>query len=160
MEQLAIVVAMNAERVIGKAGGLPWHIPEDLKHFRQVTTGHSIIMGRKTHDSIGRALPGRQNIVISRRMNAQFVGCEVVDTLEGAIKLARRHGDDEPMVIGGASIYVLALPLCTRIYLTEVNQQVDGDTFFPEIDFSQWHETARRFGDSGVTFKTLERRCT
>ena len=160
MEQLSIVVAMTRSAFIAKAGGLPWHIPEDLKHFRRVTTGHSIIMGRKTHDSIGRALPGRQNIVISRRMNAQFEGCEVVDTLEGAIKLARRSGDDEPMVIGGASIYTLALPLCTRIYMTEVNQPVDGDTFFPEIDLSQWRETARRFGDGGVTFKTLERICT
>ncbi len=159
MEPLSIIVAMNADRVIGKAGGLPWHIPEDLKHFRRVTKGHSIIMGRKTHDSIGRALPKRQNIVISRRINARFEGCDVVDTLQGAIKLARRNGDTEPMVIGGASIYSLALPLCTRIYLTLVDQKVDGDTFFPEVDFSEWNETARRFGQ-GVTFKTLERRCT
>ena len=160
MDPLSIVVAMNQDRVIGKDGGLPWHIPEDLKHFREVTTGHAIIMGRVTHDSIGRPLPNRHNIVISRRMNAQFAGCDTVDTLEGAIKLARRQGDTEPMIIGGASIYTLALPLCTRIYMTEVDMQVDGDTFFPEIDLSEWRETARRFGRSGVTFKTLERICT
>lgn len=160
MEPLSIVVAMTPDRVIGKNGGLPWHIPEDLKHFRSVTMGHPIIMGRVTHDSIGRALPGRANIVISRRTGARFVGCEVVDSLEDAIKLARRTGDSEPMIIGGASIYTLALPLCTRIYMTEVKQQVDGDTFFPELDLSQWRESARRFGESGVTFKTLERRCT
>ena len=160
MEPLSIVVAMTPDRVIGKNGGLPWHIPEDLKHFRSVTMGHPIIMGRVTHDSIGRALPGRDNIVISRRTGARFEGCKVVDSLEDAIKLARRSGDPEPMIIGGASIYTLALPLCTRIYMTEVKQQVDGDTFFPELDLSQWRESARRFGESGVTFKTLERRCT
>ncbi len=159
MEPLSIVVAMTPDRVIGKDGGLPWHIPEDLRHFREVTTGHSIIMGRKTHDSIGRALPGRQNIIITRRTGARFEGCEVVDTLEGAIKLARRGGDLEPMVIGGASIYRLALPLCTRIYLTEVAQEVDGDTFFPEIDWAEWKEAARRFG-RGVTYRTMDRQCT
>jgi len=157
MDPLAIVVAMTEDRVIGKNGGLPWHLPEDLKHFREVTMGHAIIMGRKTHDSIGRALPGRENIVITRRVDARFEGCKVVDTIEGAIAAARRGGDEEPRVIGGSSIYALALPLCTRIFLSEVHQEVDGDTFFPEVDWADWTETARRFGQ-GVTYRTLERR--
>lgn len=152
---LALVVAMTADRVIGLDGDMPWHIPEDLRHFRRVTMGHSIIMGRKTHESIGRALPGRQNIVITRQLDAQFDGCDVVHGLEDAIALARRMGDEEPRVVGGGAIYTLALPLATKLFITEVDQRVKGDTFFPAYHPDRWTETHRRVGD-GVVYRTLE----
>ena len=154
-EALALVVAMTPDRVIGLDGDMPWHIPEDLRHFRRVTMGHSIIMGRKTHESIGRPLPGRQNIVITRQADARFEGCEVVHSLEAAISLARANGDDEPRVVGGGAIYALALPLATKLFLSEVALSVEGDTHFPEYDVDRWVETARRDGD-GVVYRTLE----
>ena len=152
---LALVVAMTPDRVIGKDGDMPWHIPEDLRHFRRVTTGHAIIMGRKTHESIGRPLPGRQNIVITRNTAAQYPGCDVVHSLEEAIALAREGGDEEPRVVGGGAIYTLALPLATKLILTEVDLDVDGDTFFPEYEPERWTETDRRAGE-GVVYRTLE----
>lgn len=153
---LAMVVAMTPDRVIGLDGDMPWHIPEDLKHFRRVTMGHAIIMGRVTHESIGRALPGRQNIVITRQQDADFEGCDVVNTLESAIDMAREAGDAEPRVVGGGAIYALALPLATKLFLTEVDMAVAGDTFFPAYDPDEWTEVDRREGD-GVVYRTLER---
>ena len=153
---LALVVAMAKGRVIGKDGGLPWHIPEDLRHFRRVTMGHAILMGRKTWDSIGRPLPGRRNIVITRNRELQLEGAEVVHSLEEAVALARDGGDSEPRVIGGASLYEAALPLATRIYLTEVDMEVEGDTFFPGLDESQWRESERRDTDN-LSFLIMER---
>jgi len=152
---LALVVAMTPDRVIGLDGDMPWHIPEDLRHFRRVTMGHAIIMGRKTHESIGRALPGRQNIVITRQKDAHFEGCEVVHSLEEAIALARANGDLEPRVVGGGAIYALALPHATKLFLTEVDMSVDGDTFFPEYQPERWAETDSRQGE-GVLYRTLE----
>ena len=151
-----MVVAMTPDRVIGLDGDMPWHIPEDLKHFRRVTMGHAIIMGRVTHESIGRALPGRQNIVITRQQDADFEGCDVVNTLESAIDMAREAGDAEPRVVGGGAIYALALPLATKLFLTEVDMAVAGDTFFPAYDPDEWTEVDRREGD-GVVYRTLER---
>lgn len=155
MKPLAMVVAMTADRVIGKDGGMPWHIPEDLKHFRRVTMGHAIIMGRKTHESIGRALPRRRNIVITRQRDAAFEGCDVAHSIEDAIAMARAGGDDEPRIVGGGVIYELALPLATKLYVSEVALDVDGDTHFPPFDPEQWTETERRAGD-GVVYRTLE----
>lgn len=155
MKPLALVVAMTPDRVIGKDGGMPWHIPEDLKHFRRVTMGHAIIMGRKTHESIGRPLPRRRNIVITRNRDARYDGCEVVHSLDDAIALARDGGDDEPRIVGGGAIYDLALPLATKLYLSEVDLDVEGDTHFPEYEPSRWTETDRRVGD-GVVYRTLE----
>ena len=155
MKPLAMVVAMTADRVIGKDGGLPWHIPEDLKHFRRVTMGHAIIMGRKTHESIGRALPRRRNIVITRQRDAAFEGCDVAHSIEDAIAMARAGGDDEPRIVGGGVIYELALPLATKLYVSEVALDVDGDTHFPPFDPEQWTETERRAGE-GVVYRTLE----
>ena len=155
-EALAVVVAMTPDRVIGLNGGMPWHIPEDLRHFRRVTMGHAIIMGRKTHESIGRALPGRQNIVISRNPDAQFEGCEVVCSLEDALALARAGGDDEPRIVGGGAIYALALPLATKLILTEVQMDCKGDTFFPVVDWTHWSETSRKESEAAV-YRTLER---
>ena len=141
---LALVVAMTSDRVIGLDGDMPWHIPEDLRHFRRVTMGHAIIMGRKTHESIGRALPGRQNIVVTRQPDLQLDGCDVVHGLNEAIALARQSGDDE-----------LALPLATKLIVTEVDQSVRGDTFFPRYNPDRWKETHRKAGD-GVVYRTLE----
>ena len=153
---LALVVAMTKDRVIGLDGGMPWHIPEDLRHFRRVTMGHSIIMGRVTHESIGRPLPRRQNIVITRQTDARFAGCDVAPSLDAAISIARGAGDDEPRIIGGGSIYALALPLATKIFLTTVDLDIIGDTHFPPFDPATWRQTDWREGE-GVSYQTLER---
>lgn len=147
---LAIVVAMADNRCIGKDGALPWHLPEDLKHFRAVTMGHAMIMGRKTHESIGRALPGRRNIVLTRNAALAFDGCEVVEDLETAIRIAREQGDDCPRIIGGAAVYEAALPLCTTLHMTEVHQEADGDVFFPALRSDQWVERSRRESSDGA----------
>lgn len=154
--KLALVAARSLNGVIGKDGGLPWHIPEDLRHFKRVTLGHAILMGRKTFDSIRRPLPDRRNIVISRQKGLVIEGCEVFPSLEAAIAAARQH-DDEPRVVGGASIYRLALPLCTKLILSEVQQEIEGgDVFFPRFGETEWQETKRVEGD-GVIYRTLER---
>lgn len=158
---LAAVVAVARNRCIGKSGGhlgLPWHIPEDLKHFKALTTGHAVIFGRKTYETIGRPLPNRRNIVVSANRDFQAAGVEVVPDLATAIALARAGGDPEPRICGGATIYRQAFPLLTKLYLTEVNEDFEGDTFFPQWDPAEWVETERRKGDDPrVTFVTLSR---
>lgn len=140
--KLALIVAYAQNRVVGIENRLPWHLPEDLKYFKQVTTGKAVIMGRKTYESIGRPLPNRLNIVISR--NPQFIadGVEVVSSLEAAIERATEYNhtnnQDEIMVIGGAAIYELALPLADKLYITLVHAQVDGDAYFPEVSLASW----------------------
>jgi len=157
LRPLAIVVAIAERGVIGKDGGLPWKISEDLKHFKNVTMNHAIIMGRKTQASIGRALPGRRNIVVSRQPRLEIEGCEVEPTFEDALRFAYDI-DEEPRVIGGASIYEAALPLATKIFLTEIHRAVDGDTFFPVFDRSTWSETERRKAETpDIEFVTLQR---
>ena len=155
---LALVAAVSPDRIIGREGGLPWHLPEDLKYFKHLTTGHAVIMGRRTWDEVGRPLPQRRNLVVSRRPGLTLEGAEVFDRLDAAIAAARGT-DALPMVIGGGAIYRLALPLATRIYLTEVPLQVQGDTTFPELDPAEWQETSRREGETpGLVFRVLERR--
>lgn len=154
---LAMVVAIGDNGAIGKDGKVPWRIPEDLKHFKSVTMGHAIIMGRKTWDEVGRPLPGRRNIVISRQAGLALEGAEVFTTLDLAIEAARTT-DTEPHVIGGSTIYEAAMPLATRIHLTEVHRNVEADTFFPPFDRSAWREVERRPAETeGVEFVTLER---
>ena len=155
MKPLVLVVAMSQNRVIGRAGGIPWDLPEDRKHFVAVTRGHALIMGRATYDSIGRPLPKRRNIVVSRNPALAIEGCDVVPSLEQAIELARTE-DDAPRVIGGGQLYAEALPLATRIHLTEVEGEVEGDTFFPELPPGQWVEVERRQGE-GAVYRTLDR---
>ena len=155
---LAIVAAVADDGTIGKGGDLPWRIPEDLRHFKAVTMGHAMIMGRKTYDSIGRPLPGRRTIVVSRQEGLVIPGCEVAPGFDEAVALARAT-DDEPRVVGGAAIYAAALPVATTIHLTEVHRRPAGDAFFPPLDRAAWREVERRPGEEhDVEFVTLERR--
>jgi dihydrofolate reductase len=134
---LSIIVAMAKNGVIGKSGGLPWYLPAELAYFKKVTTGHPIIMGRKTHESIGRALPDRKNIVITHDKDYKAKGCVVVDSLESAVKAAK--GAEEAFIIGGESIYKLALPKADKLYLTKIDADIDGDRFF-RYDTSEWKQ--------------------
>lgn len=138
--EVALVVAYNQRRVIGVGGALPWHLPADLRHFKAVTMGKPIIMGRKTHESIGSALPGRRNLVVSRTRQA-MPGCECFGSVAAA--LASCVGEPELMVIGGGQLYAQALPMAGRIYLTEVADDRPGDVYFPELDMTQWRELSR-----------------
>lgn len=140
MKQITIVVAIDAQGGIGINNTLPWRLPEDLAHFKRVTTGHPIIMGRKTFDSIGRALPNRRNIVITRNAAWTHEGVEAVHSLDAALALV---GDTPACVIGGAQIFAEALPLTDRLIVTEIDKRFDCDTFLPLIDRQQWKEVSR-----------------
>jgi dihydrofolate reductase len=132
---------MSSNRVIGVNNTLPWHLSEDLKHFKSLTTGHTIIMGRKTYESIGRPLPNRRNIVISRNMEASYEGAEVVHSIENAFSISRN--DNEVFVIGGSNIYQQALSLVDHLYITEIKKSFSGDAYFPEINKQIWIESSR-----------------
>lgn len=139
--KLAIIVAMARNRTIGINNTLPWRIPEDLKRFKSLTMGHHLIMGRKTFDSIGKPLPGRITVVVTRNEALKIEGCIMAHSLEEAIKACA--GDDEIFIVGGAELYALVMPWVETIYLTEINLDVAGDTYFPEFDKTQWQELAR-----------------
>jgi len=130
---------MATNRVIGLNNQLPWHLPADLKHFKNVTQGHAVLMGRKTHESIGKPLPNRKNIILTRNPHYQASGCLIVNSLEEAIHLT----DKELFIIGGAEIYRAFLPQVEQLYLTLVHQEFEGDAFFPEIDWTEWKEVER-----------------
>ena len=158
---LELIVAVGRGGLIGKSDGhlgLPWHIPEDLKRFKRITTGHPIIMGRTTHEAIGRPLPKRRNLVLSRTLG-QRDGVEVFADLDSALAAARQD-DAVPIIIGGASVYERTLPLVTRVHLTEVDRDAEGDAFFPmnmlRDDFEEVECTAAETAD--VFFVTLQRR--
>ncbi|MDF3035029.1 MAG: diacylglycerol kinase [Paucimonas sp.] len=138
---LTLIVAIDAHRGIGVNNTLPWRLPEDLAHFKRTTSGHTVIMGRKTFDSIGRPLPNRRNIVITRNSDWRHEGTETAGSIEQAIKLA--GAEDEIFIIGGAQIFADALPLAGKLIVTEIDTGFDCDTFFPEINRSVWKETAR-----------------
>ncbi len=137
---ISIVVAIAENYAIGKNNQLLWHLPADLKHFKQVTTGHTIIMGRKTYDSVGKPLPNRRNIVITRQ-DITIEGCEVVKSVDAALALCSE--DKEVFIVGGAEIYKQAIHLTDCIYLTIVHQEFEADTFFPTINYNEWVETER-----------------
>ena len=139
---IAIIVATAENNAIGKDNQLIWHLPADLKHFKNLTSGHPILMGRKTYESIGRALPKRTNIIISRNKDLSIPNCLVFNSLEKGIEEALKINEDV-FIIGGAELYKMALPLADKIYLTKVHQEFDADTFFPTIDTNEWQETAR-----------------
>lgn len=136
--KVALICAMADNRVIGKDNQTPWHLPNDMKHFKEVTMDHPVIMGRKTYESIGRPLPGRRNIVITRQEDLKIEGCDVVHSLEEALELAKGDSPKEIDVIGGEQIYSLALPLADRIYLTIVHADIEGDAYFPEFSEEEW----------------------
>jgi len=139
--RISIIVAMAQNRAIGINNTLPWRCPEDLKHFKALTMGHHMIMGRKTFDSIGKPLPGRTSVVVTRNPELNIDGCIVVHSLEAAI--AASSGDEEIFIVGGAELYAQAIPLAHTIYLTEIQQEVAGDAYFPALNPNEWHEVAR-----------------
>ena len=147
MIDLAVIVAVAENGVIGRNNALPWHLPEDLRYFKRVTMGKPIVMGRKTFESIGRPLPGRTNIVITRQPDYTADGVKVVSGLDEALALAEDvaliDGVGELMVIGGAEIYREAIARARRLYLTEVHASIEGDAYLPEIDWSLWREVSR-----------------
>lgn len=140
MAQLTLIVAMDAQRGIGIDNALPWRLPEDLAHFKRITSGHPIIMGRKTFDSIGRPLPNRRNIVVTRNPEWRHEGAEAVTSLDAALALA---GDAPAYIIGGAQIFAAAMHLADRLIVTEIAHTFACDTFFPPLDPQAWTETAR-----------------
>lgn len=134
---------MDERRAIGRENELPWRLPADLKHFKQTTMGHCVIMGRKTYESIGRALPGRENVIVTRNAGYRAEACRVVGSLEAALAHADSLGETEAFCIGGAQLYEAALPLADKLYITEVRAQVEADTYFPELAAGEWEEVAR-----------------
>jgi dihydrofolate reductase len=138
---VSAVVAISENHAIGKDNKLLWYLPNDLKHFKEITTGGTVIMGRKTFDSVGKPLPRRRNIIITRQTNVSIEGCEVVNSVEAALALCANEA--EVYIAGGAEIYKLAMPLMDRIYLTIVHKAFEGDSYFPEINKQEWTETAR-----------------
>ena len=144
---LSIIAAASENNVIGKDNQLLWHLSDDLKHFKRTTKGHHVISGRKTFESQGnKPLPGRTNVVVTRNIHFKAEGCIVVHSLEEALNVA--SGDDEPFIIGGEQIYRMALPKVDRIYLTRVHAEFQGDTFFPELESSDWEEISRECYES------------
>ena len=149
MIDICLIAAVAENRVIGNGQVLPWKIPTDLKYFRDLTMGKPIIMGRLTYDSVGSPLPGRKNIVVSRRSNLDIENTIVVRSIEDAIKVGRQEsqllGVKDLFVVGGAQIYEDALKFCTRIYITEVHDSPQGNILFPEVDWTLWKETSRQY---------------
>ena len=140
--RISLIVAMARNRVIGSNNQMPWHLPADFAYFKRITLGHPIVMGRKTFESIGKILPGRRNIVVSRNRNFQVDGAEVMHSVDEAISGCQ--GNEEVFVIGGATLYSAALPHADRLYITEVDVTAEGETLFPVVDMRSWLETARQ----------------
>ena len=140
--KISLIVAMANNRVIGLDNKMPWHLSADLKKFKSITMGSPILMGRKTYESIGRPLPGRTNMIISRNLDYQQEGCLVFNDLNTALKKASEC-TQEVFIIGGSDLYKAILPMVDVIYLTLINKDFQGDTFFPEIDFNEWSEVTR-----------------
>lgn len=147
---ISLIVAVAQNGIIGTGGTMPWHITEDFRHFKAITTGHSVVMGRKTYDSIGRPLPNRRNIVITRNTQLSIEGCEMASSLEGA--LAMCEGEEEVFIIGGGEIYRQAMPLARKLHITHVGVEVEGDTRFPEIG-PEWREVGREEFERGKEFE-------
>ncbi|MBT3204988.1 MAG: type 3 dihydrofolate reductase [Gammaproteobacteria bacterium] len=141
MTSLSIISAMDENNLIGDKNTLPWHIPADFAYFKKTTMGKPVLMGRKTYESIGKPLPGRRNIIISRNSSYQAEGCEITDSIQAAIELVSDHA--EVMMLGGASLYEQTLTLADTLYITEVHHQFSGDTWFPAINPDDWKETWR-----------------
>jgi dihydrofolate reductase len=139
---ISIIVAIAENNVIGKENKLIWYLPKDLKHFKETTTGHYIIQGRKTFESFGKPLPNRTTVIITRNKNYKAEGCIVVNSLQEALDIA--INEKEVFIIGGGEVYKQAMTIADRIYLTKVHQSFEGDTFFPEINMKDWNELSRQ----------------
>jgi dihydrofolate reductase len=150
--RIYLVAAVAANGIIGANGQLPWHLPEDLKHFKQLTLGHPVIMGRRTWESLGRALPGRENIVVTGRPGYEAPGAAVATSLEAALALC--IGEPVAFVIGGTRLFETALPVANGLVMTEIHRDYQGDTWFPRYDRSRWREAQREAhtGADGTTF--------
>ncbi|WLR43673.1 dihydrofolate reductase [Bacillus carboniphilus] len=131
---ISLILAMDENRLIGKDNGLPWYLPNDLKYFKKVTMNHIVVMGRKTFQSIGKPLPGRKNIVITRNSSFQAEGCEVIHALDELEKI----NDEEIFVIGGSQVYKEMLPFADKLYITKINATFEGDSYFPPINENEW----------------------
>jgi dihydrofolate reductase len=159
--RISLLVAATENGVIGRDNGMPWHLPDDLKHFRKLTIGKPVLMGRKTFESIGRPLPGRANLVLTRDPHWLVPGVLTVTDLDAALALT--SSSPELVIAGGAQVYELALPLASRIYLTRIHAVIDGDTRLPDIDVGQWREISRELHPVderhpyAMSFVTLER---
>lgn len=163
--RVSTIVGMGNNREIGKGNDIPWYLPADLKYFKKVTTGHPIIMGRKCFESIGKPLPNRTNIIVSRNPEFYIEGCILVHSLGAALAVAQDKEAEEAFIIGGGEIYLKGLPLSTKLYLTEIDISVeDADIFFPEINPAHWKETSaiKHQKDAknpyDYTFRVLERK--
>ena len=161
---VSLVAAVAENNVLGKENQLPWHLPADLKYFKQLTTGHHVLMGRKTWESIGKPLPNRVSLVVSRSEDFKAEGATVAQSIEEGIDTARKADETELFIIGGGEIFRLAMPLADRIYLTRIDHYFEGDVFFPEIDAELWKETESKSFEAdeknpyGYRFITLEKR--
>ncbi len=158
---ISLIAAVASNRVIGARGALPWHLPRDLAHFKRTTLGKTVIMGRKTHQSIAAKLPNRQNLVVTSNPHVVAEGCKPVPSLEAALEAAT---NSEKIIIGGATLYAEALPLAETLYLTRVHAEIEGDTYFPDFDLSEWQEALSKYFPSddrhahAFTITTLTRR--
>ena len=141
---ISLIAALDRKNAIGRGNALPWHLPDDLKRFKALTLGKPVLMGRKTAESLGRALPGRRNLVLTRSGNAPFAGMDVIASMDAALAIVRSDGAEELCVIGGGEVFALALPRATRMYLTKIDTVVENaDAFFPAFDPAQWAVTQR-----------------
>ena len=167
--KISLIAAVAQTRIIGrtKQNGkpdMPWHLPDDFAYFKQKTSHHPVIMGRKSLDALGKPLPNRTNIIITRNVDFQTAGVTVVHTLDDAIAKAKAINQDEIFVIGGAEIYAMALPVATTLYLTEIHRAYDGDAYFPAFDKGEWTEVSRiphsadERHETGFDFVTYERK--
>lgn len=155
MQNLSVIVAVANNQVIGVNNTLPWHLPEDLKRFKALTMGHHIIMGRKTYESLGRLLPGRTTVIVTRNPDYKVEGALVANSVEAAIALCK--DDDEPFLIGGAQLYETGLALADKLYITQVDTDVAGDAFFPEFDDSAWEliDEQAHISSNGLAYRDL-----
>lgn len=165
--RIALICAMARNRVIGCANALPWRLPADLKHFRELTTGHALLMGRKTFESLGRPLPNRTNIVVTRQRDYAPVGALIAHSLDAGLALATQHvssASPEVFVIGGENLYAQMLPRADRLYITQIDAEVEGDAWFPLFDPEAWHEREHSVHPAdekniyACVFRVLERR--
>jgi dihydrofolate reductase len=136
--KISIVVAVAENNVIGRRNALPWYLPADLLHFKKITSGHHIVFGQTTHESIGRPLPQRVNIILSKDLNYKSPGCIVLHTPKEVINFAKKNNEEELMICGGAQVYKTFLPMTERIYITKVKEKIDGDIYFPEFNKEAW----------------------